>query len=84
MAADIPVLSVSEEKLQSMSIDEQIDLAPLVWLGCGDATLDDWRELRGKAARVHNNRTASYLLGMTLLADYLEEAFAQFGMSCAE
>jgi Protein of unknown function (DUF3775) len=38
--------------------------------------------LRAEAARAHNKRTASYLLGMPLLADHLEEALAQFGRSC--
>jgi hypothetical protein len=33
---------------------------------------------------VHNNRTASYLLGIPLLPDYLEEALAAFGRSCEE
>jgi len=31
----------------------------------------------------YNGRTADYLLGIPLLADYLEEALAQFGLSCA-
>ncbi len=45
------------------------------------ATLDNWRDLRAEAARAHNNRTASYLLGTPMLADYLEEALSQFGKS---
>ena len=36
------------------------------------------------AARVHNRRTASYLLGIPLLPDFLEEALAAFGRSCEE
>jgi len=67
-----------------MSQDEQIDLVALVWLGRGDGTIDDWNELRAEASRAHNKRAASYLLGMPLLADYLEEAISQFGISCDE
>ena len=52
-----------------------------VWLGRGDGTLADLDELRAEAARAHNKRTASYLLGMPLLSDYLEEALSQFGIS---
>jgi hypothetical protein len=70
--------------VRSMTVDEQIDLVTLVWLGRGDGALDDWSDLRAEAARDHNNRTASYLLGMPLLADYLEEGMAQFGISCEE
>ena len=40
--------------------------------------------VRGEAARVHNRRSADYLLGMPLLADHLEEALSQFGHSCED
>ncbi len=68
----------------AMSEDEQIDLVALAWLGRGDGSVSDWDELRAEAARAHNKRTASYLLGMPLLADYLDEALSQFGHSCDE
>jgi hypothetical protein len=67
-----------------MTIDEQLDLVTLVWMGRGDGTLDDWNDLRAEAARRHNDRTASYLLGMPLLPDHLEEGMAQFGIACEE
>jgi Protein of unknown function (DUF3775) len=67
-----------------MSEDEQIDLVALAWLGRGDGSIEDWDALRAEAARAHNKRTASYLLGMPLLADYLDEALSQFGHSCDE
>jgi hypothetical protein len=81
---DDPVVQEITAVVQSMSVDEQTDLVTLAWLGRGDGSLDDWNDLRAEAARAHNNRTASYLLGMPLLADYLEEAMDQFGMSCEE
>ncbi len=68
----------------ALSEDEQIDLVALTWLGRGDGTLDDWEELRAEASRAHNKRTASYLLGMPLLSDLLEEGFSQFGHSSEE
>ena len=67
--------------IRGLNVDEQIDLVALMWLGRGDGDLDNWRELRSEAARVHNNRTASYLIGTPMLADYLEEALSQFGKS---
>jgi hypothetical protein len=81
---DDPVVQEITALVRSMTIDEQIDLVTLAWLGRGDGALDDWNDLRAEAARDHNNRTASYLLGMPLLADYLEEAMSQFGISCEE
>jgi hypothetical protein len=81
---DDPVVQEITAVIRSMSEDEQVDLVALAWLGRGDGTLEDWAELRAEAARAHNKRTAQYLLGMPLLPDFLDEAAAQFGISCAE
>jgi hypothetical protein len=67
--------------IRGLNVDEQIDLVALMWLGRGDGDLDGWHDLRAEAARAHNNRTASYLIGTPMLADYLEEALSQFGKS---
>jgi hypothetical protein len=40
--------------------------------------------LRNEAARAHNRRTASYLLAMPLLPNYLEDGLAELGFSCEE
>jgi Protein of unknown function (DUF3775) len=79
---DDPVANELRGFIGALNEDEQTDLVALAWLGRGDGTIDDWRELRAEAARAHNKRTASYLLGMPLLADHLEDALAQFGRSC--
>jgi hypothetical protein len=67
--------------IRGLNVDEQVDLVALMWLGRGDGDLDNWRDLHAEAARAHNARTASYLLGTPMLADYLEEALTQFGKS---
>lgn len=79
---DNPVVQEISAAIFGMTEDEQIDLVALAWLGRGDGTVEDWDELRAEAARAHNRRTASYLLGMPLLPDHLEEGLSQFGMSC--
>jgi len=81
---DDPVVQEISAVIFAMSEDEQVDLVTLAWLGRGDGALGDWSELRSEAARAHNKRTASYLLGMPQLADFLEEAISQFGISCDE
>ena len=95
-AADDAMMSVLEDHpddptyeelkafIGALTQDEQIDLVALTWLGRGDGTLDDWDDLREEAARAHNRRTAAYLLGKPMLADHLEEALAQFGISCED
>ena len=81
---DDPVIQELVAFIETMSEDEQVDLVTLTWLGRGDGTLEEWAELRAEAARMHNRYTASYLLGIPLLPDYLEEALAEFGRSCEE
>jgi hypothetical protein len=81
---DDPVVQEIAAAIFGVSEDEQIDLVALAWLGRGDGSIEDWDELRAEAARAHNRRTASYLLGMPLLADHLDEALSQFGHSCDE
>jgi hypothetical protein len=70
--------------IDGLTEDEQVDLVTLTWLGRGDGTIDEWNELREEAARLHNNRTAAYLLGKPMLADHLEEGLSQFGCSCGD
>jgi Protein of unknown function (DUF3775) len=79
---DDPVYRELAGFISAMSEDERIDLVALAWLGRGDGGLDDWNDLRVQAAGEHNRRTAQYLLGLPLLADYLEEGLAAFGRSC--
>ncbi|HUB64963.1 MAG TPA: DUF3775 domain-containing protein [Methylocella sp.] len=79
---DDPVADEIRGFIGALNLDEQIDLVALTWLGRGDGTIDDWDELRAEAARAHNKRTAAYLLGIPLLADYLVEALALFDRSC--
>src|SRR5579863_6767108 len=67
--------------IRDLNEDEQIDLVTLTWLGRGDGAIGNWGELRAEASRAHNNRTASYLVGTPMLADYLEEALSEFGLS---
>jgi hypothetical protein len=67
--------------IAALSEDEQIDLVALAWWGRGDVS-EDWEEVRAEAARAHNDRVARYLLGLPLLADYLEEGLDRFGLSC--
>ena len=81
---DDPVLQELRGYIGALTEDEQIDLVTLAWLGRGDGDIGDWDALRAEAARAHNNRTASYLLGMPQLSAFLEEALSEFGGSCEE
>ncbi|MGO9174130.1 MAG: DUF3775 domain-containing protein [Rhodomicrobium sp.] len=67
-----------------LNVDEQVDLVALAWLGRGDGGPEDWDDIRAEAARAHNRRTASYLMGMPLLAAHLEEGLTQLGYSFSD
>lgn len=71
--------------INDLNIDEQVDLVALAWLGRDDGnTIDDWTDLRKEAARAHNKHTASYLLGMPQLGDYLAGGLEHFGIDFEE
>jgi hypothetical protein len=81
---DDPVVAEIRAAVFALNVDEQIDLVTLAWLGRGDGGVEDWDDLRAEASRAHNRRTASYLLGIPLLSDYLEEGLSQLGIAYDE
>ncbi len=81
---DDPVFMELKGTIDGLDIDARCDLVALTWLGRGDYSREEWREARALAQQEHAERTAAYLLGMPLLADYLEEGLAEFDLSCAD
>jgi hypothetical protein len=76
---DDPVYEELTAFIGALDQDEQIDLIALTWLGRGDASVDEWDDLRTEAARTHAERAVAYLLGLPLLPEHLEEGLSQFG-----
>lgn len=81
---DDPVEEELTGLITSLDLDEQIDLVAIAWLGREEHGPEDWSDVRQEAADAHNARTASYLRGMPLLADYLAEGLSILGYSCEE
>ena len=81
---DDPVYDELMAFIAGLDEDEQIDLIALTWLGRGDASVEEWDDLRSEAARTRNERTATYLLGLPLLPEHLQEGLSQFGRSCED
>ena len=81
---DDPVVEEITSLVNSLSVDEQVDLVTLMWLGRDDYTAGDWDSVREEAASAHNNRTAAYLLGTPNLGDLLEEGLSMLGFSCED
>ncbi|MDH3664365.1 MAG: DUF3775 domain-containing protein [Alphaproteobacteria bacterium] len=70
--------------LDVQSDDVLRELLALTWIGRGDYTADEWRNVMGEIGDVRDKHTSDYLLGTPLLADYLEEGLSHFGHSCDE
>jgi len=71
-----------ESFLEDLDIDEQYALVALAWIGRGDFEAEQWREAITLAAERRDRTTSNYLLGMSPLPDYLEEALSAYGCSC--
>ncbi len=70
--------------IETLTEDEQVDFVALAWLGRDGGTVADWTDIRREAADAHNDRTAAYLLGIPLLADFIEEGLNTLGVSLEE
>jgi Protein of unknown function (DUF3775) len=81
---DDPVYDELRTFIRELDVDEQCDLVALMWTGRGDFAAGDWPQAVQLARQEHNARTAEYLLGTPLLADYLVEGLTLFGGSCSE
>ena len=82
--ADDPTFEELRTFIDALNVDEQCQLVALAWLGRGDYTKDDWNEALTLAREQHNDRTSLYLLGIPILADYLEEGLAAFDLTCED
>lgn len=81
---DDPVFAELHAFIGALDEDQQVDLVALALLGRGDYGVEDWQEARSDAAAARNGRTSDYLLGMPLLAEFLEEALSQTGRNCSD
>jgi hypothetical protein len=67
------------ELIDDLNVDEAADLIALVWIGRGDYEAAEWADAVNEAKQRSNKRTSSYLLGLPMLADYLEEGLEAIG-----
>ena len=67
--------------ISALNDDEQANLVALAWIGRGTFEPEEIDEAVETAKNERNNSTATYLLGLPLLADYLEEGLEKLGYS---
>jgi len=69
------------EFIAALNEDEQASLVALVWVGRGTYSADELEEAIETARAERTNPTEDYLLGIPLLADFLEEGLEKLGYS---
>ncbi len=68
--------------IDAMDVDEQAELVALMWVGRGEFSAEEWKDAVAQARARHERSTSAYLLGVPLLASFLEGGLAEFGESC--
>ena len=67
--------------IASLNEDEQVHLVALMWVGRGSFMPEEFDEALSTARTERVNKTEDYLLGVPLLADYLEEGLDKLGFA---
>jgi len=70
--------------IDDLEPDQQIALVALMWVGRGDFSITEWNEALRNAEDSWNPHTADYLIGTSLLADYLSEGLQQIEEASSE
>ena len=70
--------------IEALNDDEQANLVALAWIGRGTFEKEEFAEAVETARTEKVNLTSAYLLGLPLLADYLEEGLEKLGYSVDE
>lgn len=68
-----------ESIIDDLEPDQQQQVVALMWLGRGDAALEEWSDLLKQASEQWNERTAEYLIAHPFLAEYLQEGLDLHG-----
>ena len=82
--ADDPAVVEFREFVEGMNEDEQACLVAIMWIGRDTFGPEDLEEAIDTAKAEHVNNTADYLLGVPLLADYLEAGLEALGIDPTE
>lgn len=76
---DHPAYQEIKSAIDDLEPDQQIALVALMWVGRGDYTADEWQTAFEHASASWNARTAEYLIGTPLVADYLSQGLEELG-----
>jgi hypothetical protein len=78
--ADDPAIAEFTEFVDGLNEDEQASLVAVMWIGRDTFSPEDLEEAIETARSEAINKTSEYLLGIPLLADYLEAGLEALGI----
>ncbi len=76
-----PIAIQLRDFIDNLNEDEQVSLVATMWVGRGTFEPEDLDEALSTARTERVNKTSAYLLGVPLLADYLEDGLDKLGFS---
>jgi len=76
-----PIAAELKTFIDDLNEDEQVSLVALTWIGRSTYEPEELKEAMSTARNERVNKTSAYLLGVPLLADYLEEGLEKLGYS---
>jgi len=79
--ADDPTRAELASFIDGLNDDEQAHLVALAWIGRGTFAPEELDEAVETARSERTSATSRYLMGIPLLADYLEEGLERMGIS---
>ncbi len=68
-----PIYRELKYTIDDLEPDQQQMLVAIMWIGRGDFAPDEWAEAFGHARDSWTERTADYVIGTAMAADYLRE-----------
>jgi hypothetical protein len=81
---DDPTADELRAAIGALNVEQRAELVALAWLGRGDFDRADWSDAKTEATDRGTGDTATYLMGMPMLGDYLEEGLAAFDLGCQD
>ena len=85
-----PVAAELSGFIRALNEDEQLDLVTLMWLGRGDGDVEEWDDLRARAAEARaeykapRREAVQYLLGEPMLGDLLADGMDELGIDWSD
>ncbi|MDF1598514.1 DUF3775 domain-containing protein [Mesorhizobium sp. YIM 152430] len=65
--------------IEDLNVDEAADLLAIMFIGRGDFDAREWDQAVAEARPRVNKRVSTYLLGMPMLGEWLEEGLEKIG-----